>query len=420
MARPKGSGKIEGSGRTKGHKGIHRLSVKEVSSKSAPGVYADGGGLYMRVAQGGSKSWVFRYMLNGKPHNMGLGATHTITLDEARERARQWRLAKSDKHDPIEQHRAALIANAVASVVRVIPTFGEVAEKYITSKEKAWKDRAEGGKWRAMLRKHAASLWLMQVDKPETRQVLDVLEPLWEDRYKLARTLQYRIETVFSVATVEGHRSGRNPAQWKGYLDKVLVVTPEAREVENRPALPWQEVPAFVGELQAIGGVKAKAMELLILTATRAGGVVETAGNIGMQWSEIDWATATWTIPKERMKGPVRHRVPLSDRAVAILRDMEAVRTGERVFPIGYDSLKKWLPSLRQGITLHGFRTSLTGWATVNRIGDKDVRDKCIAHYEGSKTDKAYDRDDLLELRRPVMAKWADYCCGGEPIAVAA
>jgi integrase len=355
-------------------------------------------------------------MLNGKSHNMGLGSVNDLTLAEARAHAQRYRAAKlpvNGAADPMQQRNALVAAKraeaaAIIAAAIVAPTFAEVAEAFVTNKERGWRDRSEGSKWRSMLKTHAAPLMALPVDTITTKDILALLEPMWSTRYRLAKTLQYRIESVLQAATARGDRQGPNPAAWKGLLDNWLEASDEAKAVQHRDALPWQEVPAFIAGLRKQGGVKAAAIEFTILTAARAGEVVENARKAGATWGEFDLASATWTIPASRMKGKLDHRVPLSSRAVEILREMQPGDPLARVFPIGYDSLKKAMPA---GVTLHGFRSSFRDWASLNAVRD-DVAERCLAHAEGDRTVAAYKRDDLFSLRRPVMQSWSEFCSG--------
>ncbi|HZK90019.1 MAG TPA: Arm DNA-binding domain-containing protein, partial [Stellaceae bacterium] len=270
MAQPEQQTERKG-GRPKGHLGIWRLADNCVKTEKREGMHADGGGLYLRVAPGGSKSWMFRYMRNGKAHNMGLGSTDTYTLAEARERARAQRQITDTGHDPITvkaREVEAKSAAEVAAVARIaeetaraasIKTFAEAARECIAFKAKSWKDRTEAGKWEAMLANHAAAIMGQPVGEIDTPMVLRLIEPLWHSRQRLARVLQHRIETVLGYATVHGYRQGDNPAQWKGLLDGHLPTIDH--EVEHRAALPWQEVPAFIGDLRRLDNAKSAAME---------------------------------------------------------------------------------------------------------------------------------------------------------------
>jgi integrase len=406
-------------------RGVHKLTDREVMAASKipnhsdprhSKLYADGGGLYLKVTAANTRSWVFRYMINGRAKVMGLGDAHTVPLRKARDDAQQCRLDMHAGLDPLlarDQRRDGARAAQLANVGK--KTFGEVAEDYIRSKELGWNDKHEGDNWRAMFKTHGAKLMPVAVDQIDVRAVLQVIEPLWSTRYKIAKKLQSRIAAVLAAATVRGLRQGDNPAAWRGHLQHAGLAAPEAmKATEAHTAMPYADVPAFFAELHASDHVASLAHKFLILTACRAGEVVQTERNIGAQWPEIDLEARTWTIPAGRMKGRVQHRVPLSERAVAILCEVEPLRQGNRVFPIGYHGAKKRFEKQRPGVDLHGFRSSFRDWCSVNRI-DNDVAEKSIAHYTGSKTVKAYNRDDLLELRRPVMEAWARFCCGEKP-----
>jgi integrase len=410
--------------------GIHNLTDRQVAAakplpcrdplsknyrKLIGRVLADGGGLYLKLTPVGTKSWIYKYMVDEQAKVMGLGPYPVVSLAMARESALEQSRVRHNGRDPLEVREQKKVEVRVAralEIARAPKTFAEIAEEYISSKEIGWRDRREGNNWRSRLRTHAKLLMNLPVDKIDTPLVLRVLKPIWSERYKLAKKVQSHIEQIMAAATVSGYRQGDNPAQWRGYLDKAGLAAPdEVKNVQGRRALPYPDVPALISELQAIDNIMARSIEFVILTAARSGEVLAGERSVGMKWVEVGLSTRTWTIPKERMKGKVAHRVPLSERAMAILREAEAVRIDDRVFPFSYWVPARMFKNLCPGADLHGFRSSFRDWCSVNRI-DNDVAEKSLAHYEGSKTVKAYLRDDLLELRRPVMERWARFCCG--------
>jgi integrase len=297
----------------------------------------------------------------------------------------------------------------------IVPTFGAVAEEYIKAREIEWRDRRLGLTWRQVLNDHAKSLMTMPVDRINEQSVLGILKPLWAPRHKLAKKLQGYIAAILAAAKASGHRTGDNPVAWRGHLEHAGLAAPaEAKEVIGYDAMPYEDVPALMAELRATDDIKGHALEFLILTALRAGEVLAGERASGMLWSEVDFEGRAWTVPASRMKMKVEHRVPLSDRAVAILTDMEKVRTEDRVFAITGATVRRWLQGElrpKSGITLHGFRSAFRDWATLSRV-DHDIAERCLAHHKGSKTEKAYMRTDMLELRRPVMQQWTEFCDG--------
>ena len=429
MARQKGGERL--GGRTPGGKGIERLTARQVSSYNKPGLYTDGGGLYLRVTASGNtvtKSWVFRYMLGGKATARGLGPVHTVSLAEAREAALQHRKTKfAGQHVAL---RAAVVAGHAPISTIKIPTFAELAESFISGMEPGWRDPAQGPAMRSRLARLAGSLGDMPVSAIETDHILAVLKPTWATDHKRMDKLQNDISLVMNAA--RRYRPLRdNPADWKTALAGTgLSASPEAREVKNREAMPFADLPAFMSELRAAGNAKTMALEFQILTAARPGMVAGNEKKPGMPWAEVDLAAATWTIPGRRMKNGKTHTVPLSDRAMVILGEMAAIRTGKaEVFPIGQSSVRKGLADLKVGFTgedgkwhaytVHGFRSSFRDWARKMNVAH-DVSERCLSHDESSKTVKAYLRTDLLDERRPVMAAWADYCEGQETAAARA
>jgi integrase len=393
--------------------GIHRLTERFVERQTKPGVYSDGGGLYLRVSSPTAKQWVFRYKLNKHSHNMSLGPTHTFSLEEARAKALAQRKLKYEGIDPIAARRTAIPAGTKR-------TFGQVAEEYISAKAREWTYVRAADDWRSSLKRHAPLFLAMPVEQITRHEVLALLEPLWPtEKHKIAKQLQFRIEAILGYATVKGYRSGENPARWKNYLDKVLLAPAKVKAVANRKALPWADMPALVARLHQADTLAALAIEFIILTGARVGEVIKLGKTKpGLQWDWIDRAANTVTFPASVMRKNKRpHRVPLSDRCLAILDVAGKHRSNhdDRVFPISEAPIRKLWDQLAPDYDLHGCRSTLTDWLRdEGGIADKEVRDKCIAHYAGSATDKAYNRSDLLELRRPAMQAWADYCAGIE------
>lgn len=387
----------------KGKNGVETLCRKS-------GMHADGNGLYLRVnTEGGQCSWVLRYMLNGKPRWMGLGAYPLFGLSEARNRARDARQLLADKVDPLkvrQDERAQAKLDAAKNL-----TFAQVAAQYIQAHKAEWKNDKHADQWSSTLAAYAYPvIGGLPVAAVDTAQVLKVLSPIWQTKTETASRLRGRIEAILNHATVAGYRVGPNPARWKGWLDQTLAKPSKVRTVEHHAALPYVELPAFMIELRGQDSVAARALEFAILTAARTGEV------LGATWAEIDLDARIWTVPKERMKGKREHVVPLCERAVAIL---EAMPTRDGVVfcnPNRQKALSNmaFLMLLRRmgkdDLTAHGFRSSFRDWAGDRSAFPREVIEAALAHAIGDKTESAYRRETALEKRTALMAAWGSYC----------
>ena len=394
---------------------ISRLSAKAVQAKRKPGYYPDGAGLYLSVSDTGTKSWIFRFARGinpetGKPkqYEMGLGALHTFSLAEARERATAQRKLLADGINPIE-HRDAAHAVIIAQQGRE-RTFADCAAAYVKKHRASWSNPKHTEQWTATLDTYCAAFKRMPVSKVDTPHVLKALEPIWTEKAETASRLRARIERVLSWATVSGFRKGDNPARWKGHLDELLPKIERRKRVQHHPALPYAQIGEFMQELRAEDGTPARALEFAILTAAR------TSEVLGAKPAEFDLQAAVWTIPAERMKSHRRHKVPLSARAVAIVREASKAG-GEYVFrgrwpsePLSNMAMLQLTRRMRAGIVPHGFRSTFRTWAAEQTNYPRDVCEMALAHVIGDATEAAYQRGDLFEKRRRLMAEWARYC----------
>jgi integrase len=296
---------------------LNRLNARLIATLAEPGRHADGGGLYLIVDPSGSKRWAFLFRAQGRRREMGLGGLASVPLALARELAADMRKMVALGGDPINGRKAA----------RTRPTFGEFADRYLETNEHGWRSLKHRAQWATTLSKHAAQLRGKRIDAIAAEDVLEVLKPIWTTRPETASRLRGRIEAVLDAARAAGHRSGENPARWKGHLAQLL---PKRQKLTrgHHAAMAYDRVPAFARSLRERNGAAAFALEFLILTATRTG---ET---MGARWSEIDLEAKLWTIPKERMKAGREHRVPLSDRVLSILTAARLREEGDgHVFP---------------------------------------------------------------------------------------
>ncbi len=397
---------------------VNRLSQAAVNN-ATKGMHADGGGLYLHVNAKGAKSWIFRYMRDGRAHEMGLGSLHTIGLKAARERAADRRRELLDGIDPL-QVRFARRHQAQLEAARAM-TFEECAKRYIATHKAAWKSPKSLAAWEGTLENDVYLVFgKVSVQAIDTGLVTKALEPMWTKKPETAGRVRGRIEAILDYATVQKWREGENPARWRGHLDKVFPKKAKVRQVEHHPALPFAEIPTFMGTLRQEKGTAARALEFAILTAARTGEV------IGAHWDEIDRNNKLWTIPGERMKSGREHRVPLSPAALA-LRDRRAeTRIGDFVFaggqhgkPLSNMAMLVLLRRMkRDDLTVHGFRSTFRDWAAERTSFQNEVVEMALAHAVGDKVEAAYRRGDLFDKRRRLMEAWAGYCASA-PAAVA-
>jgi integrase len=390
---------------------VDKLSAVVVRNKTTPGLYSDGGGLYLQVTEDKAKSWIYRFMLNGKRRDMGLGSIHTIGLSEARDEARKCRQLVRDGIDPIESRKVVKLAAAAEAAKSL--TFRQCAEAYIKAHEAGWKNDKHTAQWTSTLETYVYPVMgKLSVTAVDVGLVMKVIEPIWTTKTETASRVRGRIEVILDWATVRKFRAGENPARWKGHLDHLLPARSKVQKAGHHAALPYDQIGAFMFNLRAQEGISARALEFTILTAARTGEV------IGAKWDEIDLEKRVWTISAERMKADREHRVPLSDAAIAILEAVKKLRDGDYVFP-GSVSKKPLsnmalLMSLRRmkrtDLTAHGFRSTFKDWASERTAYPNEVSEAALAHTIGDKTEAAYRRGDLFEKRTRLMNDWALFC----------
>lgn len=395
---------------------LRALAVDKLARK--PGMYCDGGGLWLRVSSPTARSWVFRYMLNRSAHEMGIGKYPEISLAEARQRAAEARRLKAHGTDPLAQRdavRASQLAEAAKSV-----TFKDAAARYIEAHRTGWRNVKHAAQWEATLATYAEPiLGKLAVQAVDTGLVLKVLEPIWQDKTETASRLRGRIEAILDWATVRGYRQGDNPARWRGHLDKLLPARAKVQKVQHHAALPFEQMPTFMATLRAEKSTAARALEFAILTAARTGEV------IGARWAEIDLEERIWIIPGDRMKAGREHRVPLSPRAVEILAALRAevaviqpagddsyvFRSGLNAKPMSNMAMLMLLRRMkRDDLTAHGFRSTFRDWCAERTNFPSEVAEMALAHSVGDKVEAAYRRGDLFEKRRALMEQWASVC----------
>jgi integrase len=366
------------------------------------------------VRESGARSWVLRYVEKGKVREIGLGATHTRTLKEARAVAAEMRRAIADGRDP-----ALIVRPERPPAAR---TFAEVAEELIASKGAAWRNAKHRAQWRATLTQYAYPVLGNMAPRDITiEHVLSVLRPIWTSKPETASRLRQRVESVLDYAKVLKLRAGENPAGWNSNLEALLPSPSSLKRRRHHPALPYERMPEFMAALREREGIAARCLEFAILTAARSGEAR------GARWSEIDLEARTWTIPAERMKARREHRVPLSVDAVRLLEALPRFAGDDLVFPAprggalsdqalarAIDRMQgdpaRWTDRTGAPIVPHGFRSSLREWSEEVARAPRSVSEAALAHRNRDAVEAAYQRSDLFSLRVDLMARWGEYC----------
>ncbi len=403
---------------------INKLSARFVATAPA-GMHADGGGLYLQVTPSGARSWIFRYArgtttsasgrARPKTRDMGLGPVHTVSLAQARESALAARQLLRTGLDPITHRRAA---HAIAAG---IPTFKAAALDYIETHRKAWTNAKHADQWTNTLTTYAfPHIGEKRVDHIETDDLLTILKPLWTAKTETATRLRQRIESVLDACTAKKQRSGDNPARWKGHLDTLLPKPSDVAQVKHHPAMPYKELPAFIKKLRANPSVSARALEFLILTASRTGPIIQANHPEIARHEDFG---VLWTVPAAHMKSGKKsgepHYVPVTP---AMQRVLDATPVEERnaaLFPGGRHShlsngaMDQLLDGMGYGqYTVHGFRSSFKDWASEQTEIANEVSEGVLAHTIKSKVEAAYRRGPMLQRRRDLLDAWCAFLDG--------
>ncbi len=397
---------------------LERLTSRSVAAKREPGYYSDGGNLWLQVSDAGTKSWIFRYELRGQRHDMGLGALHTISLAKARAAASDCRGMLLNGINPLEQRREGNARRALES--SRTKTFSECATEYIEAHRAGWINKKHADQWTNTLETYCGPVFgATAVQSIDSALVLKVLAPIWTTKHETATRLRARIENVldWAASPARAYRApGLNPARWKGHLDNELPKLKKKIRIQHHPALPFDEIGAFIRTLRERESESARALEFAILTAARTGEV------IGAKPDEIDTMKAIWTIPGSRMKSGLEHRIPLAPRALELVCDR---LSGDYIFagakdgePLSNMAMLALLERMgRTDITVHGFRSTFRDWASETTSYPREVCEMALAHTIGNQAEAAYRRGDLFEKRKRLMLEWANFCERGEGAA---
>ncbi len=368
-------------------------------------MYADGAGLHLKVTKAGSKQWVFIYRFQARRREMGLGGLLSVSLARAREKAADARAQVADGQDPLSLKRAKAM----------VPTFGEVADEFMATHKAALRSDKSVARQRRVLgdKGYAGLLRSRLVSSIDTEAVLEVLKPIWSAKPETATIARGYIERVLDAAKAKGYRAGENPARWRGHLDHLLAARQRLKR-GHHAAMPYAQMPAFVARLRERKVSSALGLELLILTAARSGEVLNAT------WGEFDVEARIWTLPASRMKAGREHRVPLSERAVEILKALEIGKAGAYLLPGREDgkplsnmAFEMLLRRMGGGdFTVHGMRSAFRDWAGEETEFPRELAEAALAHVVGGAVEQAYRRGDALEKRRRLMDAWAAYCAG--------
>lgn len=402
-----------------------KLNVKSVAAITKPGLHADGGNLYLRVSATGAKSWIVRLVVHTdegrKRRDLGIGSAAMLSLAEARAKAAEMvRVARIEGADPDaprradREARAEAARRAVVEAERARMTFAECARQRHAQLLPGWKNKKHGETWLASLALHVFPVFGEKpVHEVSRDDVERALAPIWTQTPETARRIRQRIADIFDWAKGKGLFEGENPVAG---VKNVLPVVRASKE--HHPAMSWRDLPAFMLRLDEREGISARCLQFLILTAVRSGEAR------GARWGEIDLEGGFWTIPAERMKRPVEHRVPLSAEALAVL-DRVKGHDGDFVFPSAQaatdgsarpmsDMVFKALFTrmAASGFVTHGFRSTFRDWCSDCARAEPELCEAALAHTTGNSVTRAYARSDLFNRRRALMEQWGRYCTG--------
>ncbi len=406
--------------------------LKPLQIKNLPaGRHTDGGGLQLLVKKSGARSWVFRFMMEGRSRDIGLGAAtgpDAISLAQARDKAIDLRRLVQSGVDPLKERAridAEQQAEAQAAHIAGI-TFKASAEAYLAAHSDSWKNAKHRAQWPSTLK---AYVYPVMGDLPvaeiSTEHVMAVLEPIWKAKPETASRVRGRIETILDAAKARGYREGENPARWRGHIALMLPARSRLSRGKH-PALPYDGVNSFIADLQSRDATAGLALEFTILTAVRSGETIDAV------WDEVDMKNATWTIPAERMKAGKEHRIPLSDRAIEILestktRGSSYLFSGSNGGKLSNMAMAMMIRRMHEAnvnagqqgyidskqdrvATVHGFRSSFRDWAAERTGYSHEVCEMALAHVIANQAEAAYRRGDLFDKRRKLMDSWAKYC----------
>ena len=384
---------------------MHKLKYKQLLTLPK-GKYHDGKGLYITISSQGRGKWSYRYRINNKSREMGLGTFPEVSIVDARQKAEDKRRLVFQKTDPIdEKKREEILRNQQNK------KFSHIADTYIThKKKKEWTNPKSEQQWRNTIATYASPI----LDKKpfvdiNNEDIVEVLLPIWNNKTETGRRLQQRLSRIFSFAKVMKWYKKDNPASWESHLIHVLPNPWKIQKVKNFASLNHHEISKFYSKLCQLEIISSYALRLLILTATRTKEIIEA------EFDEFNLKTRIWTIPAEKMKVRKEHKIPLSNEAISIIDLMRKKHNHAFVFTNTSTGnhisngamlvfIKKQFPNLK--ITVHGFRATFRDWAEETNKYQHHAIEFCLAHQLPNKVEKAYLRSDLFEQRKIIMGDW--------------
>lgn len=413
-------------------KNLSALEVRRLTTSI--GTHTVGGvpGLLLKVGPHEASSWILRITMGRHGHGgqrrseIGLGSYPAVTLAQARQLATEMRQKiLVDGLDPVAER--ASTRSKLEAQRRSTVTFEQVAADFINTKSKEWDNAKHRAQWEATLKSYAYPvIGKMAVADIETVHIVRILEPIWSSKTETATRVRSRIGAILGAAIALKYRPGPNPAAWSGHLSTIFPAPAKLRRERHHPALDIDATPDFIQHLSTINGMGAKALLLTILTAVRSNESREA------KWSEFDFGNAVWIIPAERMKMRREHRVPLSDRAIEVLKNVPRLQNCDLVFPSSKLTplsdmtlsavIKRMHASqLENGLhgyfdvrqnrvaTVHGFRSTFRDWSSERKRVPREVSEMALAHGIADKVEAAYRRGDLFNRRRQLMQHWAEF-----------
>lgn len=395
------------------------MSQREVDALKKPGMTCVSDNLYLQIRDQGTRSWLYRYWVDGKPKVIGLGAAKDFTLAEARDKAERLRVAIRDGADPAAEKKARRSARKAereaATASAAVPTFEQCAREYIRSHEASWTNDKHIAQWTSTLKAYAYPvIGKKPIDQVGIDDILAILKPIWTTKAPTAGNIRGRLDKILGWATAMGYRTGDNPASREGPLQHLLPsIGKLKREKKHHAAVPYKEVPAVVAELKKLNSTSATALLFTILTAAR------TSETLGATWDEFDLEAKLWTIPAARMKAAAEHRVPLADEVITLLKSLARDSSnphlfrGARAKKLSDMAMLQCMRGIRDdGATVHGFRASFSTWAREQTDYAHEIVEAALAHTQSNAVIAAYARTTYLDRRRALLAVWARYCTG--------
>ncbi len=391
------------------------LGPLQVGRITTPGLNPVGGvaGLMLQVSKAGARSWLLRIKVGDKRREIGLGAYPGVGVGLAREKAQQTRDDIASGIDPVLQRataRQTIVEKQIEAKALDWP-FQRCAEAYIAAMKPGWRNAKHGDQWANTLATYAyPTIGDLLVSSVRIEHIINIIEPYWTTKNETINRVRNRIELVLDWASVRKFRTGDNPARWKGNLDKLLAKPSKVAPVTGHRALPAAELYGFMQRLREVTGTSARCLEFVVLLACRSGEARLAT------WAEFDLAAKTWNIPGERMKSGRAHNVPLSAEAVTLLEALPRMEGSELLFPgarVGRPLSDMALTAVMRRMAVeavpHGFRASFSSWCASSTAYPSEVREMALAHAIGDGTVAAYQRSDLFEKRRNLMADWAKF-----------